>query len=178
MWASLYMVLMILSTILVIFLNLLGVLMVLFQLPGTWFMLLCTGLWAVWRWEEQTISIWTLIALLILAIVGEIVETFSSVVTSRKIQSSKRSMVMGILGGIAGAILGTSLIPIPLLGTLIGACVGAGLCAMLGDRWAGRNWDEVKLAGQAAAKGRLLGTVGKVIIAAMMWLIITVAIII
>jgi len=48
---------------------------------------------------------------------------------------------------------------------------------MMGDRWAGRSWNEVKLSGKAAAKGRLWGTVGKVIIAAIMWLIVTIAVV-
>ncbi|MFG0250838.1 MAG: DUF456 family protein, partial [Phycisphaeraceae bacterium JB051] len=104
--------------------------MVLLQLPGTWLMLLVTGTWAWWYWDEQAISFWTLAALLGLAIVGEIVETFAGVVTSKHAKSSKRSIVMGIIGGIAGAILGTGFIPVPLFGTLIGACIGAGIAAM------------------------------------------------
>ncbi|MBL4701020.1 MAG: DUF456 domain-containing protein, partial [Phycisphaeraceae bacterium] len=123
--------------------------MVLLQLPGTWLMLLCTGVWVWWHWDQQAIGIWTLAILMGLAILGEIVETFASMLTSRNAKSSKRSLILGLLGAICGAILGTSLIPIPLFGTLIGACVGAGMGAMMGDRWAGRSWNEVKLSGKA-----------------------------
>jgi hypothetical protein len=178
MWASMHVILTICGAILVILLNLAGVLLVLLQLPGTWLILLCTGLWGWWYWESQLIGIWTLAALLGLAVLGEIVETFAGVVASRHVRSSKRSMLMGVVGGIGGAILGTSTIPVPLFGTLIGACVGAGFGAMLGDHWAGRNWQDVKLTGKAAAKGRLWGTVGKVGIAVIMWLIATAAVIV
>lgn len=178
MLAWMHVFLTICAAILVILLNLAGVVLALLQLPGTWLMLLCTGAWAWWYWDEHLISVWTLAALLALAILGEIVETFAGVVTSRHVKSSKRSMLMGLIGGITGAILGTGSIPVPLLGTLIGACIGAGLGAMLGDHWAGRNWHEVKQAGSAAAKGRLWGTVGKVAIAVIMWLIATVAMVV
>ena len=151
MLAALHVLISIMGLILIIFLNLLAVFMVLLQLPGTWMMLLCTGLWAWWYWDEQAIGIWTLASLLVLAIIGEVVETFAGVVTSRQAKSSKRSMLLGLVGGIGGAILGTTMIPVPLFGTLIGACIGAGLGAMLGDHWAGRNWKEVKTAGKAAA---------------------------
>ncbi len=177
MLAALHVLISIMGLILIIFLNLLAVFMVLLQLPGTWMMLLCTGLWAWWYWDEQAIGIWTLASLLVLAIIGEVVETFAGVVTSRQAKSSKRSMLLGLVGGIGGAILGTTMIPVPLFGTLIGACIGAGLGAMLGDHWAGRNWKEVKTAGKAAAKGRLWGTVGKVIIAVIMFIIATTAMI-
>lgn len=178
MLPAMHLILSILGVILVILLNLAGVIMVLLQLPGTWLILLCTGTWAWWYWDQQAMSFWTLGALLALAILGEIVETFSGMVTSRKIKASKRSMILGLVGGITGAIVGTGSIPVPLFGTLIGACIGAGIGAMLGDHWAGRNWQEVRLAGKAAVHGRLWGTVGKVIIAAIMWLIATVAILV
>jgi hypothetical protein len=177
MLAALHSILVILALILVIFLNLAGVFMVLLQLPGTWLMLLVTGSWAWWYWDEQAVGIWTLVTLLALAIIGEIVETFAGVVTSKKADASKRSILLGIVGGIGGAILGTSLIPVPLFGTLIGACVGAGLAAMLGDHWAGRSWAQVKVAGKAAAHGRLWGTLGKIVIATIMWCIATAAMI-
>ncbi len=177
MMAAMHSILAILAVILVIFLNLAGVFMVLLQLPGTWLMLLVTGTWAWWYWDEQAIGIWTLASLLGLAILGEIVETFAGVVTSKKAKSSKRSIALGIVGGIAGAILGTGFIPVPLFGTLIGACIGAGVAAMLGDHWAGRTWDEVKVAGKAAAHGRLWGTLGKIVIAAIMWIVATTAMI-
>ena len=167
----------ILGLILVICLNLTGVLMVVLQLPGTWLILMCTGLWAWCCRDDQAIGIWTLLALLVLAIFGEIVETCAGMVTSRHVKSSKRSTLLELFGAVTGAIMGTSMIPVPIFGTLIGACIGAGLGAMIGDHWAGQNWRQVKNAGKAAVKGRLWGTLGKVIIAVIMFVVATVAMI-
>ena len=152
-----------------------AVLLVVFQLPGTWFMVLVTGL--CWKWypgEDPSIHGGVVIALVCLAALGEFLEFSTSARGARKAGGSKRGAIAALLGGGAGAILGT--IPRPVVGPLIGACVGAGLGSYLGDRWAGRSHQAATDAGKGAAVGRLWGTVAKLTIAVAMWLITAVAV--
>ncbi len=159
--------------------NAVGVVMVALQLPGTWLMLLATGLVAWWQWdglpEQRLIGWWVLASLLALAVLGEIVEAVAGALGARKAGGTKRGALLAIVGGIAGAIAGTFLIPIPIIGTLLGAALGAGAMSMLGDKWAGRSYGDAFRAGRGAAVGKFAGSVGKLVIAAAMWVVVFVA---
>ncbi|MCC7191606.1 MAG: DUF456 domain-containing protein [Phycisphaeraceae bacterium] len=155
-----------------------SVFLVLLQLPGTWIMLALTVAAAWWRWDHQTISGLTLTILLVMALVGELIEFFAGSWGARRVGGSKRAAVLAIVGGIVGALIGTFFIPIPLFGTLIGACLGAGICSLSGDMWAGRSWSDAWRTGKGAALGKFAGTIAKVGIAAAMWVIVTAALVI
>lgn len=159
-----------LAAILVTVLNAVWLISLVFQLPGTWLILLTTAAAAWWRSEDAMYSWWPLGALLVLAIVGEIIETFASMAGSSKAGGGKAGAIGGVLGAIIGAIAGTA-IPIPIIGSLIGACVGAGLGAILFELPAGREWGHTLRIGQGAAVGRFWGTLGKLGVGAVMWLI-------
>jgi len=161
---------------LVLVVNTGSLVLVILQLPGTWLMLFATTGLAVWQWEEGLIGIWTLLFMAVLAMLGEVVETFASAAGAKKSGSSKRGMVGAIVGGIIGALTGTFLIPVPVLGTIVGACAGAGFGTMVGDKWAGRNWSQIKRAGKGAAVGKFWGTLGKGAIALLMWITAVMAI--
>jgi len=69
--------LLILISVLLLLVNACGVLLVALQLPGTWLMLGATVAVAWWRWDGWSgglITGWTLLALVVLAILGELVE--------------------------------------------------------------------------------------------------------
>jgi uncharacterized protein YqgC (DUF456 family) len=156
--------------------NLMAVALVLLQLPGTWIMLALTALFAWWRWDEPrpSIGLWTLGVALALALLAELVEFVAGAIGSRTAGGSKRGAFGSMVGGVIGAIVGTFAIPVPIVGTLIGACLGAACGSMLGDIAAGREPQAVWKAGAGAAVGKLVGTVTKVGIALMMWLIIAI----
>ncbi len=162
-------------SVLLLLLNAAGVFLVLMQLPGTWLMLAATSAMAWWRWENQLITIWCLIALLVLAILGEVVEFLGAAAGAAKEKSSKRAVVLAVVGGVAGALVGTFAIPIPIIGTLIGAALGSGTCSMLGELWAGRDKKMAWQVGKGAAIGRLWGSIGKVAVAGVMWVVVAVA---
>lgn len=151
---------------------LVGVVLVALQLPGTWLIVLLSALAAWWGWDadaaERWIGWWTLAGLLSLAIVGEIIEAIAGAMGSRAAGGSKRGALLAIVGGIGGAILGTFVIPIPIVGTLTGAAIGAGLLSALGDKWAGRKWGEAVRGGSGAAVGKFAGSVVKLTIAGVM----------
>jgi len=149
------------------------VVLVLLQLPGSWLMLLATAL-AAWLGDWQTIGMWTIGALSALAIGGEGLELLAGTAGAAKAGGSKRAAILAVVGAMVGAILG--IFGPPIIGSVIGACVGAAAGSMAGDRWAGRSWRQAAETGKGAAKGRLLGTIAKVVVAACMWLIVTVAV--
>lgn len=168
--------LLITASVLLLLINAAGVFLVLLQLPGTWLILGATSLMAWWRWDHQLFTLWALVTLLLLAILGEVVEFLGAAAGAAKEKSSKRAVVLAVVGGVVGALVGTvALAFVPIIGTLIGAVVGSGLFSMLGDLWAGREMELAWQAGKGAALGRLWGAIGKVIVAGVMWLVVAVA---
>jgi uncharacterized protein YqgC (DUF456 family) len=73
-----------------------------------------------------------------------------------------------------GGIVGTAL-PVPIVGTLIGACLGAFAGSLIGDLWAGRPLFPTFETGWGATVGRLWGTVAKLAIGGMILVILAVA---
>jgi uncharacterized protein len=167
--------------VLLLLVNAAGVFLVAMQLPGTWLMLSATVGVAWWRWDgwsEGLITGWTLVGLLVLALLGELVEFLGPAAGAVKEKSSRRAAVLAVVGGIVGALIGTVLLAfLPILGTLIGAVVGSGVFSILGDLWAGREWEPALRGGKGAAIGRFWGALGKLIIAAVMWGIVAVAVV-
>ena len=161
--------------------NAVGVILVAFQMPGTWLILLATTLTAWWvgfGWDEVRITYWTLMILLGLAVLGEILEFVAGAAGASKAGASRRGVLGAIVGGVVGAIIGTIFLAfIPILGTLIGAAIGAGVGSIGGDLWAGREWGHALLAGRGAAIGRFWGAVWKLGVAVVMWLVATWAVI-
>jgi len=151
--------------------NALGVALTALQLPGAWLMVGFTSLVAWWGWDQQLISGYTLAALLGLALVGELVEFVAGAMGARWAGASKRGAAIAIVAAVVGAVVGTFAIPIPIVGTLLGAALGAGAGSILGDKWAGRNWQAAFKGGQGAAIGKLGGSVAKLIVAMVMWLV-------
>jgi uncharacterized protein YqgC (DUF456 family) len=140
-------------------LNLIFWVAVLFNLPGTWLMVLLAALVEWWQPDEFLYS-WPVLYLAAgLALLGEILEFLLGATGARRAGGSKRGAVLAIIGGIVGAVMGTPFAPI--LGTLIGACIGAFAGSLLGDLWAGRPIAHSIDAGKGAAAGRLWGTIAK-----------------
>lgn len=132
---------------------------ILFNLPGTWLMVLLAALIEWWQPDEFLFSQPVLYMAAGLALLGELLEFSLGAAGSRRAGGSKRGAGLAIVGGIVGAVLGTPLAPI--LGTLVGACVGAFAGSLLGDIWAGRPIGRSIDAGKGAAAGRLWGTIAK-----------------
>lgn len=160
--------------------NALGVLLVALQAPGTWLILLATCLMAAWRWDDTglgAISGWTIITLLVLAILGEIIEFIAGAAGATKAGASKRGAALAVVGGVIGAILGLIFLAfLPIIGALIGAAIGAGVGSVAGDLWAGRKWHLALEGGRGAAIGKLWGAIGKLFVAVMMWILVAIAV--
>lgn len=141
-------------------------------LPGNWLIVaLALGGW-YWAPEDSRIYVagTPVTILLTTALLGELFEFVASALGASRMGGSKRGTVLALLGSIGGAIVGLfcgTLIPIPVLGSLIASLVlgasGAFVGAVAGERWAGKDWEVSFQIGNAAFWGRLLGTVGKAV---------------
>jgi uncharacterized protein len=70
--------------------------------------------------------------------------------------------------------MGTAL-PVPIVGTLIGACLGAFTGSLIGDLWAGRPLFPSVEAGWGAAVGRFWGTVSKLAVGGIIVVVLALA---
>lgn len=149
--------------------------MTLFCLPGTWLIVIGTALYAYLVPNEWRVDIgWIAVAVVFcLAVLGEIIESLAVAFGATRAGGSKRAAVLALGGSIGGGLVGGILgVPIPVIGSVIavvfGAACGATAGAMIGEHWKGRTAEEGWEVGKAAFWGRLLGTVGKIIVASAM----------
>ncbi len=143
-------------------------------LPGTWLMVASAVLLQWWRGAAY-FSTGTLVAVAVLAGLGEVFELVAGVVGVRQAGGSRRGAAGAMVGGVIGAIAGTLVIPVPFVGTLIGACLGAAGGTMLVEAGTGMPAEATLRAGIGAGVGRLVGTVIKLGVGAVIWTVIAVA---
>ncbi len=166
---------------LLILLNGAWLLLVVLGLPGNWLKVISTAAIVWWQWGNaerggvEMFSIWTLVAIIVIAVAAELAEFFTGVFGAAKAGATKRGSFGAIVGGIVGAIAATFLIPIPILGSILGACVGAGLGAWGFEMAGGRKFSESAKSGVGAGVGTLAGRVVKIVSGVVIWLVIAVA---
>ncbi len=162
-------------------LNLFWLILVAVGLPGNWLMVLSVALVAWLTWipgvpaQEQMFRPATLIVLVSLAVLGEIVEFVAGAVGASRAGSSRAGALAALAGGLIGGIAGTFLIPIPVVGSLVGAAGGAGIGAWGIELSGGKSLDASLLIGLGAGLGRLAGTVAKLVFGAGIWLVASIA---
>ena len=161
--------------ILLILLNAIWLALVPFALPGNWLIVITTSLFAWWRWEDGIFSIYTLLAITVLALLGELFEFFGGMGGAKKAGARFRGSLGALIGAISGAVLGTFLIPVPFLGTVLGSCVGAGLGTWLFELSSGRQIQGSFRLGFGAGLGQFLGTTSKFAIGVLIWFIVAIA---
>lgn len=153
------------------------------SVPGGWIMLglaliieLCDGLYLPPE-RNQTYDWWVLGISAVLLALGELVEFLAGAAGVKHGGGSRRGMVGAILGGIGGAIAFTLFVPIPLIGTLIGAVLGTFAGAVLGEI----SGDQPKtMRGSmkpaiGATIGRIAGSMSKILLSIIAWAILTVS---
>lgn len=141
----------------------------LFALPGNWVIVVAMVAFAVFTPEGSPVDVGAgvLIALVVLALVGELIELLTGAIAAKRAGGSRRGALLAIAGSLIGAIIGAFVgLPIPVFGSLIGilffASLGALAGAMLGEQWKGRTFDESWNVGRGAFWGRLWGSLGKI----------------
>jgi uncharacterized protein len=147
---------------------------IIFNLPGTWLMVLVSVLIEWWQPGTFLYS-WTVLFVAGgLAILGEVIEFVLGAAGSHRAGGSPRGAALAIIGSIIGGVLGTAL-PVPIVGTLIGACLGAFVGSVVGDLWAGRPLFQSVRAGRGAAVGRFWGTIAKLVVGAVIVVVLGLA---
>ena len=169
-----------LATLLVL-VNLGWLVLVVLGLPGTWLMVISTVALAWWQWDggessgQHMFGAATLVAVVIVAALGEVLEFISGAVGTKKAGGTRWGSVGALVGGVIGAIAATFLIPIPLLGSLIGACGGAAVGAWGLELRSGHGMSGSVKSGIGAGVGRFVGTISKLITGIVIWIIVAVA---
>lgn len=139
-----------------------GVALLLVNGPGTWVVLgsvIVYGLLTGW----QAVGVELILALLVLAIFGEVIEFFASAVGASRFGASRGGSICALIGVFPGVIVGSLLFPV--IGTIVGAFVGAFLGAFLWELGQRRPAPEAWRAGIGAFVGRTGALVAKVLIA-------------
>jgi uncharacterized protein len=144
-----------------------------FVLPGNWLMIITVILFAVW--QKGIFSPYTIIAAIVLAVIGEILEFISGAGGAKVGGGGKGAMAAAIVGAIIGAIVGTLIIPIPVIGTLLGTALGAGGAVLITERTSGKEFNKSLKSATGAGVGRLLGTFAKFIVGVIIWLVFLIA---
>jgi uncharacterized protein YqgC (DUF456 family) len=159
-------------------------------LPGNWMIAGVAALYAYFVTDQldfrSDVGWITVVALFVLALVGEVIEFGAGAVGTARAGGSKRgaalSLLGSMLGGFIGIFAGGIFIPIPVVGSVIGvlffASLGALGGAVLGEQWKGRDMEESLRVGQAAFWSRLAGTLGKIGVGAVMIAVVIAALII
>ena len=158
-----------------ILLNAVWLVLVAFGLPGNWLIVVGTGLFAWWQWDAGVFSIGTLVAIAVLALLAELVEFFAGMVGARRSGASWRSSIAAVFGAVLGAMAGTVMISIPLLGTVVGASLGSGLAVWTVELAQGQRADPSLRRGLSAGLGALAGITSKLAASVAIWLIVAVA---
>ncbi len=159
------------------------VFLVIAQLPGGWIML---GLAALVEWldryyrpegDRQTFDWWVLGGSLALLLIGEVVEFVAGAAGARRAGSSRRGMWGALLGGVLGAFIFTPIFWfLPLVGALAGAILGTFVGAVVGELSA----ERATLRGSmkpawGATVGRVTGTLGKLAVSVVTWIMLSVS---
>lgn len=154
-----------------------------FSLPGTWVIVALMALAAWFLPEDPTRSLgisWgEVIALAVLAGLGEVVEFASGAAGAQRVGASRRSVMLSLIGAAVGSVAGAFVgLPIPVLGLIIAPLLGGGAGAFggayLGEAWKGRDHDARMSVSRVAFVGRVLGTAGKLIIGLVMVVVATI----
>jgi len=148
-----------------------GMVLAIFTMPGVWFMLGVAVLLEIIFADRSIFHPATLIALLAIAILGEIFELLASAVGASRAGGSRRTAALSVVGSLIGAIAGTFVIPIPIVGTIAGAAILAGLFAFGSEQlFEKRAMDHSMQVATGAAIGRLAATLVKVTVASVVGL--------
>jgi uncharacterized protein YqgC (DUF456 family) len=100
------------------------------SLSGTWAVLASAGL-LVWLRRPDYPGPGTLILFLLICIGVEVAEAFAASWGVQKRGGSKATGWAALAGGFLGMLLGGMLIPLPVIGNLIGMAAGSFICAFL-----------------------------------------------
>src|SRR5436190_12632294 len=128
-------------------------------LPGLWLMVASAAGYA-WLTAGHYIGKWVLITIFALALLSEIVELIAGSAGAKKAGGSRRAMFGAIIGALLGGIF-LSFIPIPVVSTIVGVCLGAFIGAAIAEFTGHGDMALSMRVGAGAAQGRFYGILAK-----------------
>ena len=141
-----------------------GLALVALGLPGLWVITLAVlGYGALTHFA--TVGWGTIIAVVVLAGVGELIEAWLGYGLTRKYGGSKRAGWGALLGGLVGAAVGA---PVPVIGSVIGALVGAFAGATVFEYTATWRTGTALRVGWGALLGRVAANAAKIAVGLVM----------
>jgi uncharacterized protein YqgC (DUF456 family) len=129
-------------------------------LPGLWWMVASVAIFG-WVTGWQYVGLPGIIALVVLATLAEVVEFVAGGAGAKKAGGSKRAFVGAIVGGILGGIFFTPMIPVPIVGTIIGICAGTFVGALAVELMVKQDTGQALRVGWGATVGRFVGIITK-----------------
>ncbi|MFA5424217.1 MAG: DUF456 domain-containing protein [Phycisphaerae bacterium] len=160
-------------SILLILINTICLPITAFALPGNWLMVITTTAFAWLLREQNFISVYTLIAITLLAFIGEVLEFFGGMGGAKRAGAGFWGSLGAIIGAITGAIAGTFLIPVPFIGTIAGSVLGAALGSAALTTAKGEN--KRTTIAMHAGLGQFIGSTMKLIAGVVIWFVVAVA---
>jgi uncharacterized protein len=147
-----------------------------FGLPGNWMIVGLAAIYAYFMPDERRLDIglWAIGGLLVLAVLGEAIEFLAGALGASKAGASKRGTALAFVGSMIGGI-GGIFVPVPVVAPIVCAGLGALAGAVIGEQWKGRDLDASLSIGHAAFWGRLIGTLGKILVGCIMLVLLIVS---
>ncbi len=151
-------------------------------LPGAWILIataivldFCQGWWLP-PGDPLMFHPLTIAGAIAVAAIGEVLELALSAAGARRFGATRRGMIGSVIGGMAGALGGTVLLPLPVVGTIAGALVGTAIGAVVGELSDGtKTLRDTTGPATGAVIGRVLGTLAKLPCAAAVFVALAVA---
>ncbi|MFC1890499.1 DUF456 domain-containing protein [Thermodesulfobacteriota bacterium] len=160
------------GAVLFVLVLLVGLISIVFGLPGTLIILGTTVLYA-WITGFAEIGWWVILGMAGIAIVAEGTEFLVGYFGAKKFGTSRKGALFSILGGFVGAVL---MAPLFFgVGAIFGALLGTFIGAFVGERREGRGLEGASRGGFGATFARLLGMATKVSLAIVMIIIVVIA---
>ncbi len=141
-----------------------GWLLAVFQLPGTWFIVAAATVYD-WHFEWGSITWQVLAVMALLASAAEVADLLAGMKGAQKAGASRAASWGALVGGICGMIAFTPLIPVPILGSILGGLLGCFGGAFVVERYFHGDTGKSAKVGLGAAIGRLIGLLIKLMTA-------------
>lgn len=142
----------------------LGLLLALFQLPGTW-LILAGSMFYDWQHGWSRLTWYALGAMALLAVAAEAADIFAGMKGAQKAGASRAASWGALIGGFCGLLIFTPLIPIPIVGSVLGGLAGCFAGAFVVERHVHGDAGKSARVGLGAAIGRLVGLLIKLLAA-------------
>jgi hypothetical protein len=123
----------------------------------------------VWRYGFDVISIGMFLFITLIVLIAGTSDLWLPIFGAQKAGAAKRTIITGLIGAIVGSLV----IPIPIVGTLVGYAVGI----LLGEYHKRRDWNQAWIASKGGLTGWGIATViqlvaGILVILIFMWTIV------